>query len=78
MLLLPKARYNTVHFVEGRLLPKPATNLQQSRLLLYRPTFNFVADTVDVFAVLNSTLLPVCTGFIYMLYLIKSNGPYGH
>jgi len=40
-----KVEFNTVDFVESRLLPKPATNRQQSRLLLY--TFNFVADAVD-------------------------------
>jgi len=40
-----KIEFNTVDFVESRLLPKPATNRQQSRLLPY--TFNFVVDTVD-------------------------------
>jgi len=38
-----KVEINTVDFVESRLLPKPATNWQQSRLLPY--TFNFAADT---------------------------------
>ena len=38
-----------VNFVEkSRLLPKPATNRQQSRPLPY--TFNFVADMVDFVA----------------------------
>jgi len=36
-----KVEFNTVDFVESRLLPKPATNRQQSRLLPH--TFNFVA-----------------------------------
>jgi len=40
-----KADFNTVDFVESQLLPKPATNLQQSRLLPY--TFNFLAEMVD-------------------------------
>ena len=38
-----KIEFNTVDFVKSRLLPKPATNRQQSRLLPY--TFNFVAKT---------------------------------
>jgi len=71
-----KVEFNMVDFVESRLLPQPATNRQQSRLLPY--TFNFVVDTVDIVAtvyganttqskstVLNSTLSPVCTGLKY-------------
>jgi len=36
-----KVEFNTVEFVESRLLPKPATNRQQSRLSPY--TVDFVA-----------------------------------
>jgi len=36
-----KVKFNTVDFVESRLLPKPATDRQQSRLFQY--AFNFVA-----------------------------------
>jgi len=36
-----EVKFNTVDFVESRLLPKPATNRQQSRLFQY--AFNFVA-----------------------------------
>jgi len=43
-----KVEFNTVDFVESRLLPKPPTNWQQSRLLPY--TFNFVADTFNFVA----------------------------
>ena len=43
-----KVEFNAVDSVESRLLPKSATNRQQSRLLPY--TFNFVADTVDFVA----------------------------
>jgi len=43
-----KVEFDTVDFVESRLLPKPATNRQQSRLLPY--TFNFVADTFNFVA----------------------------
>jgi len=43
-----KIEFNMVDFVESRLLPKPATNRQQSRLLKY--TFKFVADTVNFVA----------------------------
>jgi len=43
-----EVEFNTVDFVESRLLPKPATNRQQSQLLRY--TVGFVADTVDFVA----------------------------
>jgi len=43
-----KVEFNTVDYVESRLLPKPATNRQQSQLLPY--TFNFVADTLNFVA----------------------------
>jgi len=43
-----KVKFNTVDFVESRLLPKPATDRQQSRLFQY--AFNFVADTFNFVA----------------------------
>jgi len=47
-----KVEFNTVDFVESRLLPKSATNRQQSRLLPIR----------SISLPIRSTLLPVCTG----------------
>ena len=43
-----KDEFNTVDFLESRLLLKPATNRQQSRLSPY--AVNFVADRVDFVA----------------------------
>jgi len=53
-----KVEFNTVDFVESRLLPKPATNRQQSRRLPQRSTLLPIRSTL---LPIRSTLSPVCT-----------------
>jgi len=67
-----KVEINTVDFVESRLLPKPATNWQQSRLLLY--TFNFVADTFHFVAHAVDFVASVYGAKAIQLTLLKVNG----
>ena len=63
-----KVEFKTVDFVESRLLPKPATNRQQSRLLPY--TFNFVASVYGAKATWStlSTFNKVEFNFVASVY----------